>query len=718
MDISSYSIDGDSISVSESSTKGESRFDLIKENEEGKNFIFKCPKCYEYARIRADFDKNVFYTFCNNQHKVESNSFNSFIENSIKDYNDILCKECQKSEEDPSNMIFCSKCYTFFCSNCKSKHIEKTSHTDYISLDKMNNYCTKHDELYQYFDNNKKKHLCKKCYDEKISKNSKYLNNVIELSSCIKYKETINENFNKAKENVKMLNNISRALNEWLQNLTNKIHNFLNGFKNYCELQYKIVSSLNYENNYEKYLNNFNVYFNYIVVNNEETDKIIKNINNTINSNYNKNSDIYKTSKFYIDLLDNLNNKDLNIESKKNILLQKDKKLHALLPPKFNNNINELKIENMDKNKYELKHTVKKIIPFNEEQYIVVGLESGKIRIYEEQKKSKDENNEKEGNEYLNKKLTIKVFENSINNLCELDKDIIIGSDITNNIKIIQIEDNLTKYSIIQELKLKENSGNANSITFLPIFSYYRNRHIFCIGDDNHISIYKSNKMPANLKPPGLGYHDKVEEFSIVQPSFASKNSLDVRKEIDTKNIDGEKTFFFNLDIDLDLKIKTTCIVEINEKYMAAAFYEDNCVKIFNMQDGFKEVISLPNKLSCEGNCILSVSKNREKLFVGCMEGFCIIYIDNFKKMTKFHLNQSILCLDIFNNEYMVVGSLKKDDYYIKQYRFKNEFKEISKFSESKIYSNTIKDVKIIKDKIFYLDDTNSIHYYKFNNIN
>ena len=66
----------------------------------------------------------------------------------------------------------------------------------------------------------------------------------------------------------------------------------------------------------------------------------------------------------------------------------------------------------------------------------------------------------------------------------------------------------------------------------------------------------------------------------------------------------------------------------------------------------------------------------------------------------------------------MVVGSLKKDDYYIKQYRFKNEFKEISKFSESKIYSNTIKDVKVIKDKIFYLDDTNSIHYYKFNNIN
>ena len=706
MSVSVTSEDFDSISVSEPSAKEQLIYDLINENKEVKDFTIRCPKCYNIPKFKADFDKNYYYTICDNLHKIESHSFNEFIENSIKNFDNLLCHECQKSQEDPSKMVNCTKCYQFFCLDCESKHSKETSHINFISLDKMNNYCIKHNELYKYFNNEKKKHFCQKCINEKLEKDPKCLDKVIELSKYIKYKDTINRYYKKAKENINMYNNISRAINEWLQNLTKKMNTFLSAIKNYCELQYKIVSSLNYENRYEKYENNFNAYYNYLTINNEETDKLIKNINNDINSIYHKNNDIFDSSKFYITLFDNLNKKDLNIESKKNISLHKEKK--NKLPP-------QIKIENMNEKKIVEKHNVKVLIPFDEEKYIIVGYDNGDIRIYDEPKEGKIENNECNDNEKINEKLTLEVFKNEINNICEIDKDIIIASDINNIIKIIQIKDNLTKYSIIQELCLKENSGYVNVITLLPIFSYYKNRHIFCIGDDNHISIYKSNKMPLNLKNPALGYHDKVKEFSIVQPSFAYDND----KNTDKNDGHRREPYSFNLDVDLDLKIKTNSIVEINEKYMAVAFSKSECVKIYNMQNEFKEEINLPNIKSYDGNSTLCVSKDRDKLFIGCIQGFCMVYMDDIKKVIKYQFNQSNLCLDCFNDEYLVTVSLKNNEYYIKQYKPENENKKISKFSESKTGTKKeINNLKVIKDKIYYLDNTNCIHYYELNNKN
>ena len=38
----------------------------------------------------------------------------------------------------------------------------------------------------------------------------------------------------------------------------------------------------------------------------------------------------------------------------------------------------------------------------------------------------------------------------------EIDKDKLVASDIKKNIKIILIKDNVTNYSIIQEIKSKE----------------------------------------------------------------------------------------------------------------------------------------------------------------------------------------------------------------------------------------------------------------------
>jgi hypothetical protein len=313
--------------------------------------------------------------------------------------------------------------------------------------------------------------------------------------------------------------------------------------------------------------------------------------------------------------------------------------------------------------------------------------------------------------------LEINEFNNEINNLCEIDKDKLVASDIKKNIKIILIKDNVTNYSIIQEIKSKEEEGNIYSICYLPIFSYYKNRHHFLVSDNTNILIYKSNKRPLNLTAPGLNYHNKVEEFSIVQPTFIlgdydSKPIQEYNQKI-LEHIKEPLSFSEIEEYKIELKIRTNCILEINEKYCATASSNSNCVKIFHMHNGFKEVTTISDIQCNEGNFILSLSKDRNYLFVATLTGFNIITIDNFKKIRKYTLNQSILCLDFYKPECIVTAALKNEEFYIKQYDFKNDFKVISKFSESSTYSaKKINNLRVIKNRIYYLNDTCFLHYY------
>ena len=68
-------------------------------------------------------------------------------------------------------MFKCVDCNLFFCSECKSKHNEEKNHLKYISLDKIDNYCEKHDKLFNYYDNEKKANICETCYEENIKTN-------------------------------------------------------------------------------------------------------------------------------------------------------------------------------------------------------------------------------------------------------------------------------------------------------------------------------------------------------------------------------------------------------------------------------------------------------------------------------------------------------------------------------------------------------------------
>ena len=132
------------------------------------------------------------------------------------------------------------------------------------------------------------------------------------------------------------------------------------------------------------------------------------------------------------------------------------------------------------------------------------------------------------------------------------------------------------------------------------------------------------------------------------------------------------------------------------------------------MHNEFKENFKLSNVSVSEGNYTLRVSKNRNKLLIGCIEGLYIVSLDNMNKICEIHMNQRIECLDFYNEECISCITIKKGEIFIKQYLLNKDFRGISKFSEKKIYSrNNINFIKIIKNKIFYLNDSNSVHYYE-----
>ena len=697
----------DSYSISEFSSKDTVVRNELKEDDINIKFYpIRCANCSKIPRFTADFDKNYFCTICELNHKNEYNSFDLFLENSTKDFNNLLCYECQNPIETFSTTFYCEKCNLFLCSKCHKKHIEEVSHLEFISLDKMDNYCSKHDELYKYYDKNRKKSLCEKCLNIENNNGKDVKVNLIEISRFTKIRGNLERNYHKAKENIKMYNNIFKGINEWLQNITNKFNTILNSIRNYCSLQYKIVTYLNLENSYENYKNNYNAYLNYDCINNEKIDKLIKTINYNINNNYYQNDDFSKVTQNIINILELLGQKDINIESKKNVL-PKEKNLFPLFSKKHLEELNGTKLEFMDKKEYEINSIIKTFIPFDEQEYLILGLDTGDIQIYEE----KEENNEN----ILKKKLEINEFKNEVNNLCEIDLDKIVASDIKGNIKIIQLKDNNTNYSIIQNIQLKEEESNIYTICHLPIFSYYRNRHFFCISNNNKIYIYNSNKRPAKLNPPGLG-DNEIQEYSIVQPTFILDDyDLNIIKEYNKKIIEHiNEPLSFNSEINLDLNIKFNCILEINEKYCVAASSNSNCIKVFNMQNKFQEVTTITNILCSEGNCILSLSQDRKYLFVATTIGFNIIIINNFNRTRKFQFNHNFLCLNFYKPQIIVTAILKNKELYIRQYIFSNEFKDTQKYSEFQTYSTgIIYNIKVINNKIYYLDGSQFLHYFQ-----
>ena len=661
-------------------------------NDINKGYPVRCPNCSEIPRLKIDLQKISFSTICDNKHKYEYTSFDSFFKNCYKLMDDLICHDCKKSKDECNKLFRCNKCFLFMCSECKSKHAQDTNHLNYIELEKMDKYCPKHIELYKYYDTDKKINLCEKCKDQQKDN----FNNIIEISKYKKF-DNLNDYIKQLQENIRIWKNIIKITNDWLNNFKREFNIYLNSINDYIILKYKIVNFLDYNNNYLNYENNYNILYNYEIVTNENLNNYIKSVNNSLNNNYNRN-DIFASSKFFIDLLNDFSNKGIIMEMSKDI----NGKGSKIISEK-----NEIfKLENMIKMEYEFDSEVTYLASFDKDK-IILGFNSGKIKISEEKMEENNQNS-------LIQKSFIEEFENRITNICKIDNNMIVSSDNKNVTKIIKIENDLKKYSVIQDLNFKENIGKVYSIINLQNFAYYKNRHYFCIGNENSILIYKSNKMPEELILPNIQYHDEIEQYSIVQPSFIIDDNNNLRI-----NEHKNEPLSFIIEKEIVLNTPITCMVEVNEKFICAACPNSKNIKFFNMKAEFKEYKSFPNISLSEGNCTLTVSRDKSKIIAGCKNGICQIKIDNLNKFNEIHFQREILCLDFYNNNYLICTLLKGNNIYIRQYLIKDEIKDIAKESEYILNSlNQIKYLKVINNKIYFLDGTNYIHYFQINKNN
>ena len=245
-----------------------------------------------------------------------------------------------------------------------------------------------------------------------------------------------------------------------------------------------------------------------------------------------------------------------------------------------------------------------------------------------------------------------------------------------------------------------------HQIISLPIISYFKNKQFFGISIDESVLIYKSNKMPSYLDPPYLQYHNKVEEYSIVQPF---PNQIEQEKSEKLK---------FSVEKRISLKQKVEDILEINDTYLAVACPKSKSLRLFNTQKEFQEAEILHNVIPNQG-CFMKVSKSKKELIIGYNGGFNIIDFENLQRVRNITIKQNIQFFDFIGLNNLIILSISSKfndevgDANIRQYRFRDGFKEINKLSEVVALSqNKITNFFVIKEKIYYINNTNKIVYY------
>ena len=150
---------------------------------------------------------------------------------------------------------------------------------------------------------------------------------------------------------------------------------------------------------------------------------------------------------------------------------------------------------------------------------------------------------------------------------------------------------------------------------------------------------------------------------------------------------------------DIKLEASVRCLIEVNEKYIAAACPKKGCIKIFNVQNDFKEEREIENKsISC-GNNILAFLPKKQKLIVGCKEGFSIINIKNFTK-SDYSSQEMVTSLEWATKDYFIGCYSNRNKTTIKKYSI--EESEPFKYIEKSLHKNEVWNFKIIRNKVFY----------------
>lgn len=452
---------------------------------------------------------------------------------------------------------------------------------------------------------------------------------------------TNDDEYQQIKDNFNKINKIKKVFNDWKKEFINKIDSFLNTLSHYCEINEIIKKYKAYENN--EYLD-----FNYKLFQNN-IDEV---------SNYLQNST-------FEHLKDNFEEKSLALMKmlidfeETDIFYLKDEK------KKVNDKILS-KISEMKKRNLEFKSEAVSFCPFKKGKYMIFGMRNGELLTCKQ-------NDDKK----ILKTMEIKLFEKEIKLICELDEDLIGVSDGITSIKIIQYKENYSKYRMVQNIPLKEDSGLVYSMISLPILSSSKKNHYLCTADDNHILIFKSNKQLKSLNP--------------------EKNSND--------NIS------FSLIKDIKLNTKTHCLIEANEKYIVAGCTDINTVKFFDVRSDFKEVEEIKNISLNKGSNIFTLIPNKNLLITANTDGFMIINLKKRNIYKRVHCKYSVSSLDMLSDNTFVCCTSQDNKTKMKQYQINIEDSySFSKISETSIHYNIWK-LKRVNKKIFFIDHKNIINY-------
>ena len=263
--------------------------------------------------------------------------------------------------------------------------------------------------------------------------------------------------------NLKLCKNIEIRYKELLTYLTNHIDRHLKILQNYREIQEKILNKI--KNNFESIENNLELFQNNIEIN-----KFLKSMNNDINIQNGKKEGIEKTSEFYLKLLENINNENFFINDLKKPekqLLEKNK-LKKDLKQKKNvekiiKNMEIIKLVKDEDKENNLKYTY--FSPLNDNNCMVFGNKKGEIEIYDFSNNNDSIISENYVENY-NLKSRIKVFDDEIKYICELDEDLFAVSQKKNEIKIIN------NSSIIQTINIDDyDDSYIYSMISLPLLS-------------------------------------------------------------------------------------------------------------------------------------------------------------------------------------------------------------------------------------------------------
>ena len=603
-------------------SKGDLNFDICEEKTQ-----IRCPICSDLVNIvEANFKKNFFSISCKQEHEndfINYNSFSSFIENVSKNMDNILCKKCKRSKYE-TEFFRCNDCYLFFCKECIIKHEKEISHSKYININDID----------------------KKCED------------TLNFNSRKPGKNEIIKEYNNIKENINICEEITNLFNDWIDDLTKKFNGYILLLNNYFCLEKLIVSNIKtYYNSGQMILNN-NIFENYEILhpNKYFINNYVQSLNKKIKLSGNS---LSEKSLLFFKIIQNFEEiDDYFILSQKPLDLvvkSKSEKLNCSNEFNIEEKISEMKIIKFDCEQ------IQSFNSFRDGKFLFTGTKDGNLSIYDI---SQNEVSKKEKFDLI---IQFKIFE-EVKFICIINKYLVLISDGKNNIKILKIEEDISKYNIIQTIVLKYNI--LHNILPLEIISQGIISYNFCISDNNNIAIFNESN---------------TDETNFSELKTISLNTI------------------------------AKSLIEVNNKYLIVSCPKKSKIIFYDIKNDFKEVGDIKGISSSFNNDIFALINDNTILIIGTIDGFQLISIKTFSKIKSIHCKYSIKSLILINKDIIIFCNEDKNkNNKIRQFQINEKNHNFKKISERIIDSNDeICKLQLIRGKIYFLKKNGELFFLK-----